>query len=586
MSQVKFKVDPRLAILLSEGYRSTEIALKELVDNAWDADAETVNISLPEPMSEQPIIVDDDGSGMTQQEIEKEYLVVASNRRLRRGEITPKKKRKVKGRKGIGKFAGLMAASTMQLETRARGVCCSFTLNSKDLTSYNDLEGIPLVLNVEKEKVPTHGTKITLTSMIQGLKFPNPDKLRQLLIYEYGRETDFKITVDGKVLDIDDIQGEYTELTTDVEQVGKVDLRFTISDSKKKLREPGIVIKVDGKAIGKPTFFGLDEEENFPKKLLPKLYGEIEASGLIDHVTSDWGGIVENSELYEAIEAHIKPILKDTYKKTYGNEISLAQARYKKRYYEKLSALPEHKREYAEKALSKIIQKYYQEPDYKIDPIVNVVLDAFEKSDYHQVLEHINNSKGSDIATIAEALSEFGLVELALMVEQTNSRLAFLDSLESLCDNPKTLEEEVHKAIENNLWFLGHEYSLFSSNITLKKQVEEYLSKKYTGENASNRPDLLLNENILNEYCLIEFKRPNHCLTYTDYQQAAKYRNDFKKYTEKSIRVKLIGGKRGNDLPQLESREPNVEVIVFNELISTARNSLAWLLKELNSRKS
>jgi hypothetical protein len=43
------RVDPRLAQLLGESYRSTEHALRELVDNAWDADAVNVSISLPQP---------------------------------------------------------------------------------------------------------------------------------------------------------------------------------------------------------------------------------------------------------------------------------------------------------------------------------------------------------------------------------------------------------------------------------------------------------------------------------------------------------------------------------------------------------
>ena len=45
-----FKVDPKLAHLLGEGYHSTERALKELVDNAWDAEAEHVWITLPAVM--------------------------------------------------------------------------------------------------------------------------------------------------------------------------------------------------------------------------------------------------------------------------------------------------------------------------------------------------------------------------------------------------------------------------------------------------------------------------------------------------------------------------------------------------------
>jgi len=43
----KFRVDPRLASLLGENYRSTEQALEELIDNAWDADAEHVWITIP-----------------------------------------------------------------------------------------------------------------------------------------------------------------------------------------------------------------------------------------------------------------------------------------------------------------------------------------------------------------------------------------------------------------------------------------------------------------------------------------------------------------------------------------------------------
>ena len=37
-----FKVDPKLAELLGETYKCTEDAIKELVDNSFDADAEDV----------------------------------------------------------------------------------------------------------------------------------------------------------------------------------------------------------------------------------------------------------------------------------------------------------------------------------------------------------------------------------------------------------------------------------------------------------------------------------------------------------------------------------------------------------------
>jgi hypothetical protein len=137
--------------------------------------------------------------------------------------------------------------------------------------------------------------------------------------------------------------------------------------------------------------------------------------------------------------------------------------------------------------------------------------------------------------------------------------------------------------LQGSLWIFGAEYSLFSSNQTLKKQVEDYLAIKYKGDLANKRPDLLLNENLAGEYLLIEFKRPSHPLNFNDYQQATSYRNEFRKHTDKQIRVLLIGDGRSSDFPNVNSREPLVSALVMTEVISTARRQLDWLLKHLAS---
>jgi len=138
----------------------------------------------------------------------------------------------------------------------------------------------------------------------------------------------------------------------------------------------------------------------------------------------------------------------------------------------------------------------------------------------------------------------------------------------------------LHKAIEHNVWIFGPEYSLFSSNKTLRRQVEEYLELKYSGDKADNRPDLLLNENLDGEYLLIEFKRPAHALKFADYQQATAYRHEFARYTEKQICVVLLGGKRSPNFPLEGKREPGVRALLFDEVISTARRQLNWLLRQ------
>ena len=104
MGNTNFKVHPRLATLLGDTYRSSELAIRELIDNAYDAEATEVHITLPELNTEQPIIIRDNGSGMTSKEVEEEYLNIAHSRTSRKGKTTPNKKRKVKGKKGLSRI--------------------------------------------------------------------------------------------------------------------------------------------------------------------------------------------------------------------------------------------------------------------------------------------------------------------------------------------------------------------------------------------------------------------------------------------------------------------------------------------------
>lgn len=577
-AKLRFQVDSRLATLLSQEYTSTERALKELVDNAWDADADQVSICLPQPMSGKPIVIRDDGTGMTEKELRQHYLTIAKDRRSVRGERTAGKNRQVKGRKGIGKFAGFMAASVMTVETRTRGKLCRIALQLNAISKVEDIEQLDILLHSEDCDPDSHGTVITLSELHQGLIYPDANRLRQLLLRDYGRHDDFAVFVDEKRLDVDDVQGSYSEHQTTLPEVGDVKLRLSISEGKTGLRQPGITLRVGGKAVGSPRFFGLEAHEYFPRKLLKKIYGDVEADGLLDHITAGWDSPIENSKKLKAVEAFIQPILLSKAKESYGKEIQLAQARMTKIIRQRLAKLPEHKRTFADKAIKKILERYYDEPPSKIEPIVGVLLDALEQSDYRILLEHIADASKGEVASIADRLNDFGLAEMAFLVTQATARQAFLDQLETLARDPATTEAMMHTALKFNLWVFGPEYSLFSSNTTLKRQIEDILQIKYKGNNADKRPDLLLNQNLKDEYLLIEFKRPDHSLDYNDYSQATKYRHDFSRHITSPIRVMLIGGRLSSDFPK-DNLEPNVEARIFSQVISSARRQVEWLLR-------
>lgn len=86
---------------------------------------------------------------MKKAELEAEYLNIASPRFSRKGDRTPNLNRTVKGRKGIGKFAGLILASEMELVTQAAGKRTRVLISKTVLIeALGDLEKVPLPLDV------------------------------------------------------------------------------------------------------------------------------------------------------------------------------------------------------------------------------------------------------------------------------------------------------------------------------------------------------------------------------------------------------------------------------------------------------
>ncbi len=576
---VHFTVSPQLAALLGETYRSTEAALKELVDNAWDADAATVHVTLPAAMTSDPIIVRDDGLGMTASEIESEYLDIARNRRSTKGTETSRLGRRVKGRKGIGKFAGLAAARRMQLQSVHDSVRTAVTIDKAAiLAAPSDLERIPLPLTEEPAVSAPNGTTITLSELDPALNFPSPDALRALLIYEYGRAAGFTILVNGSPLDVEDLPGETIRKTQPLPHAGDVALRFTIAEGKSP-KHAGFLLRVGGKVVGKPQWFGLDTNPDIPDRLRKRLYGEIEVEGIEGVVTSDWGAIIENSKAFDAIAAHVNAEATAALKRTYAREMRLHQARLNQEIARRLEKLPEHRRAFAEAALGKLLVKFYGERQDRIDTVASVILDAMERDEYWQVLQKIDAARHGDVAHFADALEQFGIVELTLMAERATARMRFLDDLDALAANPATREAEMHKALERNLWVLGAPLHLMSSNSTLARIVDTYGNKKFSGVKADLRPDLLLTADPGDRYLLIEFKRPNHPISRQDEAQAQGYADDLHAdLPAKPFDVLVIGGRRVT-ASNPQNDPPNLRVASYADIISRARHEVRWLLE-------
>ncbi|MEM7371710.1 MAG: ATP-binding protein, partial [Bacteroidota bacterium] len=445
-----FKVDPRLASLLGENYRSTELAIKELIDNSYDADAENVWVTLPKPLTDDPIVIRDDGTGMTESEVRNEYLNIASSRVSRKGERTRLKNRLVKGRKGIGKFAGLMVASLMELHTRTRGKETQLKILRDELIkARNDLEQINLPVAITEVDEHISGTEIILRGINQNFTFPNADKLKRLLILEYGRMGDFRIYVDGELIDIEDIPGDIFEEDISLSNGDVAKLRYTISDGKSSLKQSGLAFRVGGKIVGSPQFFGLEETDDIPQKLLRRVYGEIIADSLEADVTADWGSIIANSKLLHELKDKVRPVLEESFGNVYQREVDAAKVRLRRRINGSMDRIPTYKKEQAHVIMEKVIRKFFGESETRQVAVFSLLLDAFQQNDYSPVMQKLEASRESKIEEITDVFSEFGLLDVALLAQQSQQRLKVLHDFEHLILNPETEPQQIHRVISN-----------------------------------------------------------------------------------------------------------------------------------------
>ncbi|HWA09478.1 MAG TPA: ATP-binding protein [Chthoniobacteraceae bacterium] len=148
--------------------KDPQAAVIELVKNAYDADAHTVIITFKTGVRESSgnvrIIVEDDGHGMTYEQVTGTWLVPATADKLTR-RLSPGG-RPMQGNKGIGRFAAFVLGEEIFLRTAtaSSNTETSLLLQASDFRTAEFLDQVRIL--VEKRAIsgsPRHGTLFEMT---------------------------------------------------------------------------------------------------------------------------------------------------------------------------------------------------------------------------------------------------------------------------------------------------------------------------------------------------------------------------------------------------------------------------------------
>lgn len=205
IDELQMRFDPRTIEHLGiQMYSTLPPVIAELVSNSYDADAKEVTISLFDEGSKN-IIVEDDGHGMSFQEINNKFLLIGRNRRITEdSQKSESGKRDVIGKKGLGKLAFFGIAEHIRIETVRNNKRTIFELDWKEIKKINESENpgvpnkpyAPKLIEKEVEVDKKQGTKMILSRIKRKSEFaPRHLAMSLAKAFQIFNESDFKTTI-------------------------------------------------------------------------------------------------------------------------------------------------------------------------------------------------------------------------------------------------------------------------------------------------------------------------------------------------------------------------------------------------------
>lgn len=282
---IEVTVDKSHILTIGERLYSEAVELiRELVNNAYDADATEVQITI----GRDEIAIRDDGLGMDLKGL-KQYFNIGSSAK-RQNPQSPKFQRDRIGEFGIGKFASLAACSRFEVFTKQGEFQGRVTFDKEEWTRARDTWHLPLIVE-EADHRHHDGTVVTLKGVSK--RFNLAEVERRVRESVPLKAKDFSVFLNGHKINPRFFPGhkipflEGTEFGTVYGEI------IITSASSQDISEAGIECKVKQVMVTR-EFFGLDKLVNN----IARIRGEVNADFL--PLTSDRTGFVRDTPQYQA----------------------------------------------------------------------------------------------------------------------------------------------------------------------------------------------------------------------------------------------------------------------------------------------
>jgi hypothetical protein len=470
-----------------------QVALTELVANAWDAGATRVDVTLPTAIG-QVLTVEDNGHGMSPAQFKVRWMTLGYNRLKRQGADVEfpagneRRPRKAYGRNGVGRHGLLCFGDEYTVETWRDGTLGTYLVGTESGPS-------PFVLKSETlGKRAGSGTK---ASVKVARKLPDADEILTVLAARFIHDPEFEVRVNGASRSFSQLEGKVSE--TSLSLSGGRAAQVIVIDSTRLNQSSvhqGVAFWVQKRLVGAPSWtVGQAATFDGRTRFARRYKVIVDTQGFESEVEQDWTGFKPgdaSKELFvrtaDEIGRVAQELAAEVVEESSADALSQSRA--------ELASLGNGaQREVAE--FTKAVAQAHPtiSPEF-LATAVKAVINLERSKSGAALLQKLSSLSSDDVAGLDQLLTEWTVRDALRVLDEIDSRLGVIETIGRLASDPTTDElHTLHPLVLRSRWLFGPEFESdeYRSNSTLQTIAKElFKSQDAQFINERNRPDVIV----------------------------------------------------------------------------------------------
>jgi len=589
-----------------------DVALTELVANAWDAGAAEVKITIPEERHKK-LVIEDDGTGLTKDEFHSRWMRLGYDRLRHQGRQVefPEGRAGARlsyGRNGIGRHGLLCFNNQYTVHTRKNGTGSTFRISTLSETQ-------PFVLQREStKKANGHGTRL---EVVVQRNLPSPDRILDVISARFLHDPQFTVRINGKCVPLEQHSGLIDSAVLNLSSDITVEVLFV--DTQKSARSTiyqGVAFWQAGRLVGEPSWILGDSSLLDGRTRFAKRYTFVaKTNDLADHVREDWTGFVRN-EVMDEVYRKVGDYVLGAFKRLAKDQIGETKVQIRQEFKEQYSDLSPLGKFEVDEVIDHVVEAHPTANQEVLGIAVEAVINLEKTRSGKALLQKLSKYSEEDVEGLNRLLDQWTIKDALSVLDEIDQRMSVIEAIDKLSGDSAVDELKVlHPLVTDARWLFGPEFD--SAEYTSNRQLRTIAEKVFKHspdstmfENPQKRPDLFILSNStvsvtgaeefnadtslveMRRILIIELKRGGASLTRDNRDQAVHYVEDFMGSREltgnpcifafvvgNTISGRVVGRHKVGD-------DGHVFVTTYGQLVDTATRRLFNLKDKLTERYS